>query len=680
MAFDSTDRDVVVELGGAVVPVEQGVERVIPLDRLFLSEKNVRKLRNPDTIPALAALIEAQGLLYPLCVVTEKRKGAKGETFGVVAGGRRLAALQWLVEQGRMARNAPTKCLQFDVARGVAVSMTENAHEAMHPSDQVMAFRKMQEEGNTVGQIAAAFGVSALTVERRLALANLAPMFMDLWRENEVDLDQLQALALSSDHEQQRMVWESLPSYDRSAHRIRKALTTEEIIASAPMAVFVGVEAYRSAGGAVREDLFADINGVFLQDATLLHSLAVQRLEAQAQALRELGWKWVEARLDFSYADRSRYQRLNATQGKPSKSEKAAMDDLQRSINIVQDRMEELDNITLDSGDWTAEQDAEYGSLQDQEANLLEQKEAMEEALCVWTPAQMASSGVVVAIANDGALAVTEGLMRAEDSRERHAAATAGAEDIGAVSGPAPKARAEFSAALCESMTAHRSAAVAASLAKNPKTALAAMLHTLIVLDREPWQSSPLDIRFADKMNEVERKAAEFGSTKAAAVMEEADAPLNRLPGDSAALFAHLLAMELPDLVGLLARHVARAYSVQSSEPTRQHRRGFDLAQGIESALGVDMADWWYPTTANYLGNVSKAKMIEAVTESVGAEAAQPIGKMKSDEAIAATAALLDGKRWLPSTLRPYPVPVIEADDADGDDAEGDDEEDADLN
>ena len=216
-------------------------------------------------------------------------------------------------------------------------------------------------------------------------------------------------------------------------------------------------------------------------------------------------------------------------------------------------------------------------------------------------------------------------------------------------------------------MTAHRSAAVAASLAKNPKAALAALLHTLIVQDREPWQSSPLDIRFNDKMNEVERKAAEYESTKAAGVIEEADAPLKRLPGDSAALFAHLLAMELPALVGLLARHVARSYSVQSSEPARQHHRGFDLAQGIESTLGVDMADWWYPTTANYLGQVSKAKMIEAVTESIGAEAAQPIGKLKSVDAIAATAALLDGKRWLPSTLRPYPVPVpvVAADDED---------------
>ena len=39
---------------------------------------------------------------------------------------------------------------------------------------------------------------------------------------------------------------------------------------------------------------------------------------------------------------------------------------------------------------------------------------------------------------------------------------------------------------------------------------------------------------------------------------------------------------------------------------------------------------------------------------------------MKKGEAIAATAALLDGRRWLPSTLRPYPqsTEVVEQDEA----------------
>jgi hypothetical protein len=53
-----------------------------------VSARNVRKVRNPEGIPALAAMIlSAGGLLNPLAVVPEKRKGSRVETFGVVAGG-----------------------------------------------------------------------------------------------------------------------------------------------------------------------------------------------------------------------------------------------------------------------------------------------------------------------------------------------------------------------------------------------------------------------------------------------------------------------------------------------------------------------------------------------------------------------------------------------------------------
>ena len=59
------------------------------------------------------------------------------------------------------------------------------------------------------------------------------------------------------------------------------------------------------------------------------------------------------------------------------------------------------------------------------------------------------------------------------------------------------------------------------------------------------------------------------------------------------------------------------------------------------------------------------------VTEVSGAEAARPIEGMKKAEAIAAAAVKLDGKRWLPSTLRAYEVPAtVEEDDADKDGSE----------
>lgn len=664
-AFEATN-DAVVNVEGNPVPVEQGERRVIPLNRLFLSSQNVRKVRNAESIPELAAMIEAQGLLYPLCVVVEKRNGAKGEHFGVVAGGRRLAALQWLAEKGRMEKEAPIECLVFDVARAVAVSLTENAaQEAMHPADQLEAFKRMVEEGRGVGQIAAAFGVSALTVERRLKLANLAPMFVSLFREGQIDQAQMQALALTDDHDQQVRVWESLSHWERSAHIIKKRLTEQEIRADQPLVLFVGLDTYRAAGGSVRSDIFANEGEGFLQDIDLLNRLAEDKLQTEAVAVRALGWKRVEVRAaGFPYAERSRYAQLTCATVEPSAKEAEAIESLQADLSRIASRMDELEELNSydedadEDREWTPEQKAEYDNLETQYRAIDDQLDAMRAALRQWTPEQKAMAGVVLYIGEGGTLASVEGLVRPEDRKQ--ASRNAGHGDTVPSYESAPKERAEFSAALCQSLTAHRSAAVAAAFTLSPKVALAALVHTLLTHEREAWQSSPLGVRLESNAHKIASAAKDFESTPAARMLEQAEGWGDHLPGDSDALFDRLQAMEVNGLLELLARSVARAYSVQVPDPVRSHGRGFDPARGIEAALGIDMADWWSPTPENFLNHVSKAKMIEAVTEACGAEAARPIDAMKKADAVAAAAALLEGKRWLPSTLRPYAAHAVD--------------------
>ena len=55
------------------------------------------------------------------------------------------------------------------------------------------AFRRLIDEGLIVAQVASRFGVSALTVERRLKLARLAPRFLAMYRADEIGSEQLQA-------------------------------------------------------------------------------------------------------------------------------------------------------------------------------------------------------------------------------------------------------------------------------------------------------------------------------------------------------------------------------------------------------------------------------------------------------------------------------------------------------
>lgn len=727
-AFEAAEHDAVVRVGGEVVSVAQGRRQAIPLNHLFLSQKNARKARNPESIPALAAMIESQGLLYPLCVVAEQaqavvscKAGKKGrarkvtngettdaveaaradtaDTFGVVAGGRRLAALQWLAAEGRMAADAPIECLVFDGGRATAVSLVENvAQEAMHPADQLVAFKALVEQGQSAGQIAAAFGVSVLTVERRLKLASLAPQFIDLYREGQIAMDVLQALALSDDPPQQVQVWESLEPYNRSAYQIRQLLTQDEISTESPLAVFVGIDAYRQAGGSVREDLFSTEGTSFLQDSALLNRLALDKLEGEASRLREAGWKWAEARISFPYAERSRFAQLRCEKVKATKQERDAMQALEADQGRIRARIDELEALVYDDDaeedrEWTPEEQAEHDSLEDQWQALDDQLDAMEEALHEWTPQQKAVAGVVLSIDSDGQVHVTEGLVTADDRKALAQAGThdrgegqgdagpAGA-DIGARSiaptyGSTPKERAEFSASLCQNLTAHRTAAVAAAFTQNPQAALAALLHTLIVHEREPWQSSPLNVRFESNARGIASAAVEYDETPAAQLIAQAEVIYDKLPGDAARLFDHLQAMDVSGLLEVLALSVGRAYSVQCGDPVREIRRGFDPAQGIERVLGVDMADWWNPTPERYLRQIPKAKMIAAVTEACGAQAAQPLEKMKKDEAVKAAAAQLEGKRWLPSTLRPYATGSAGVDEEDTGDIEAETTEDA---
>lgn len=87
---------------------------LVPLDRLMLSEANVRTVHLEDGLDELAALIESQGLLQRLCVVA----GA-ADRYAVVAGGRRLRAMQLLVQRGAWSASQPVECRCFDEGRAL---------------------------------------------------------------------------------------------------------------------------------------------------------------------------------------------------------------------------------------------------------------------------------------------------------------------------------------------------------------------------------------------------------------------------------------------------------------------------------------------------------------------------------------------------------------------------------
>src|SRR5580698_8061569 len=100
----------------------------ISLNKLIAWDGNVRKT-NPDKgISELAASIAAHGLLQSLVV----RKDKRGK-YAVVAGRRRLLALQALADAGTAKKDMPIPCTVIsDGTDAAEISLAENVQrEAM---------------------------------------------------------------------------------------------------------------------------------------------------------------------------------------------------------------------------------------------------------------------------------------------------------------------------------------------------------------------------------------------------------------------------------------------------------------------------------------------------------------------------------------------------------------------
>lgn len=294
----------------------QGELMEIPLSRLVPSAFNVRGVDDDSDVSELAELIAAQGRVLLNLVVHEDLddKGKPTGDFGVCAGGRRRRACLKLVAEGRLHPDTPIICLKISVAEAIAASRAENGgREPLHPADEFRAYVMMRAEGKSDEEIGFAFGVTPVAVKRALKLANVAPEFVAMFKAGTITLGHMQAFAVTDDHDEQRRVWESLQAWNRTAHMIRQHLLKAEVHCKAPLARFVGLQAYKKAGGLLREDLFGGEGETYIANAELLGNLALKKLEKAVPGVAAEGWGWVEHRIDFTEADRNGFTKAKAT-------------------------------------------------------------------------------------------------------------------------------------------------------------------------------------------------------------------------------------------------------------------------------------------------------------------------------------------------------------------------------
>jgi len=237
-----------------IAPRTEPLSREIPLSRLALTPDNVRKTPpDPQADAEFKASIAAFGLLENLIVRLEEAKGDIGsgenapdvEQFAVVAGGRRLKAVQALAQDKVLDANHPVPCqVRTGDANHSELSLAENVIRIpMHSADQVAAFAKLVAAGQPVSVIATRFGASERLVEQRLRLGNAAPELLDAYRAGEIDLETLKAFAVTTDHARQMAVWEQVAGqgYRPAAWQMKRMLTEARVPGASAVARLVGV-------------------------------------------------------------------------------------------------------------------------------------------------------------------------------------------------------------------------------------------------------------------------------------------------------------------------------------------------------------------------------------------------------------------------------------------------------
>jgi ParB family chromosome partitioning protein len=581
----------------------------LPLSKLVPCPANVRKTDRMSGIEQLAASIAAHGLLQNLQV----KPNTKG-LFEVVAGGRRLAALALMAKQKKIASDFLVPCNALAVENPAEISLAENEiRRAMHPADQFDAFKALAEQGISDEDVAARFGVSVAVVRQRLKLSRVSPKLIALYRKGDMTLDCLMAFAISDDHKQQEKIWKDLPEWSKEdAHAVRDTLTEAHVEADSKLARFVTVDVYQAAGGAVLRDLFdADSTG-WITDPALLNRLASEKLEGEAESVRAQGWQWVEIVPDLAWDTLRSFDRMQPT---PTKQQQTALDKLQDQISEIED---------------------EDGEAYEK---LAAKREKLESEIA-FTAEERAKGGAIVTISADGELEIISGLVRPEDRAAAKKKKAANGED-----GDTPPC---FSSKLIEDLTAHRTAALQAMLADNPKVALAAVVHAMALgVFYDERDASRLQI--TPRVVYLDRHAEGMDGTAAAKQLAATTKAMRkRLPKQASKLWAWLQNQQQKTLLALLAvcaGHTVDAVAKNGGDSCEHSRE-------LAAALKLDMADYWQPTAAGYFSRVSKEQTLAAIEDACGASAKGGYVTLKKTALAEAAEAKLQGLRWLPELLR----------------------------
>ena len=632
--------------------------QMIQARNCILSPRNVRRTAaDPARLETLKASIEARGVLQNLIGFSIPKKRGK---FEITAGGRRLAAIHGLIETSILPVDYEIPVFVMnDTSAAAETSLAENfERQAMNPADECVAFRHFIEaEGATVDDVAKRFGLTTRFVEGRIRLAGLADDVFEALRASGISLEVAQAFGTTTDTARQARVYEQLKSgYNGiTAIAVRRMMTDETITGVHPLAKLIGRDAYIAAGGRVEADLFGDSETELWIDAAIVTTLAEAKMGEAAAQISGFGTvvPVLATRPDWTMTEKLRP--VYAKPIAPSPEQEARLEAIATELESIEAETEEDGPTDISEARWEA---------------LQAEAEALEARPSEVDPEIRSSATAFLVIGADGTPTIHSQVYVENTPRAAPDGSAAKGDDD---AGGAPV----IGRVLRDELALQRTQLLGLHVASD--AGMAVDLAIFLLADAKVSQGRSCDRGSSLSGSRPSRAPIDFKPTGATVdalqtMHDQLDHSWAESP-DTGTRFDAFRALG-DEQRGAWAGWVV----AQTLEAKLADEQYATFHNHLGRTMGIDVAAWWRPTTANYFGRVKKSAVLEAMTTIGGPELAGRYANAKKAEIAEAAETLCAGKtiveahvrvaatNWVPPVMT---FGTVEADitDLDGDEA-----------
>ena len=338
----------------------------------------------------------------------------------------------------------------------------------------------------------------------------------------------------------------------------------------------------------------------------MLNRLAGEKLDAIRRELEAEGWKWVEIAFDRDWSFASQCRRLSP---QPVEAPEELLD---RKAQIEAE-LEEIGQALEDT-----ESDELIAAQEEAESRLAGIEEQLE-SFVAYDPEEMHSAGCYVSLGHDGELSIEKGLVRREDLKRLDEAGDGDAAE--------PKAKG-MPDTLKRDLEAYRLQAAQVEIARHRLLALdlLAFKAARSLVAMRPVEGGP-DVQFA------RHAAAPSGQKEPTLAGEALQAIAERLPRGwlhqetEAEQFQAFLSLSDKDRLDFLAYGVAASLKPQLS--TGREATAYELALSLTD---TEVARYWRPTRASYLGRITRGQLLALGSGIFGEAWPQTHGRDKKGE------------------------------------------------